>query len=79
VVLDLKIYKRLKIDYEDDKMADRIRITQVKSTIGRPAKHGRIIRSLGLRKMNYTVEHTADPVILGQVKKVSHLVKVEEV
>ena len=60
-------------------MADKIKITQVKSTIGRPAKHGRIIRSLGLRKMNHTVEHNADPVILGQVKKVSHLVKVEEV
>ncbi|MBT7087333.1 MAG: 50S ribosomal protein L30, partial [Desulfobacterales bacterium] len=54
-------------------------ITQVKSIIGRPAKHRRIIRSLGLRKMNYSVEHTSDPVILGQVKKVSHLVKVEEV
>jgi len=60
-------------------MADKIRITQVKSIIGRPAKHRRIIRSLGLRKMNYTVEHNSDPVILGQVKKVSHLVKVEEV
>lgn len=60
-------------------MADRIKITQVKSTIGRPAKHGRIVRSLGLRKMNQTVEHNVDPVILGQVKKVSHLVKVEEV
>jgi large subunit ribosomal protein L30 len=60
-------------------MADKIRITQVKSIIGRPAKHRRIIRSLGLRKMNYMVEHNADPVILGQVKKVSHLVKVEEV
>ena len=60
-------------------MADKIRITQVKSIIGRPAKHRRIIRSLGLRKMNHSVEHTSDPVILGQVKKVSHLVKVEEV
>ncbi len=60
-------------------MADRIRITQVKSIIGRPAKHRRIIRSLGLRKMNHMVEHNSDPVILGQVKKVSHLVKVEEV
>ena len=60
-------------------MADKIKITQVKSTIGRPAKHGRIVRSLGLRKLNHTVEHNADPVILGQVKKVSHLVKVEEV
>lgn len=60
-------------------MTDRIRITQIRSTIGRPAKHGRIIRSLGLKKMHHTVEHNADPVILGQVKKVSHLVNVEEV
>ncbi len=60
-------------------MADKIKITQIKSTIGRPAKHGRIVRSLGFRKMHQTVEHNADPVILGQVKKVSHLVKVEEV
>ena len=60
-------------------MTDRIKITQIKSTIGRPAKHGRIIRSLGLKKMHHTVEHNADPVILGQIRKVSHLVKVEEV
>ena len=60
-------------------MADRIRITQIKSLIGRPAKHGRIIRSLGLKKINHMVEHDAVPVILGQVNKVSHLVKVEEV
>ena len=59
-------------------MTDKIRITQIKSLIGRPAKHGRIIRSLGLRKINHMVEHNADPVILGQIKKVSHLVKVEE-
>ncbi|MCP4022170.1 MAG: 50S ribosomal protein L30, partial [Desulfobacteraceae bacterium] len=51
-------------------MADRIKITQIKSTIGRPAKHGRIVRSLGLKRMHHTVEHNADPVILGQVKKV---------
>ncbi len=60
-------------------MADKIKITQIKSTIGRPAKHGRIMRSLGIRKMHHSVEHNADPVILGQVKKISHLVKVEEV
>lgn len=60
-------------------MAGKIRITQVKSIIGRPAKHGRIIRSLGLKRMHQTVEHAAVPVILGQVKKVSHLVKTEEV
>lgn len=59
-------------------MSEKIKITQIKSIIGRPAKHGRIMRSLGLRKMHQTVEHKADPVILGQVKKISHLVKVEE-
>ena len=60
-------------------MTDRIRITQIRSTIGRPAVQGRIIRSLGIKRMHHTVEHKNDPVILGQVKKVSHLVKVEEV
>ncbi|MCF8075665.1 MAG: 50S ribosomal protein L30 [Desulfotignum sp.] len=60
-------------------MADKLRITQIRSTIGRPAKHGRIVRSLGITRMHQTVEHKNDPVILGQVKKVSHLLKVEEV
>ncbi|MDD9303707.1 MAG: 50S ribosomal protein L30 [Desulfobacter sp.] len=60
-------------------MADKLKITQIKSTIGRPAKHGRIIRSLGIKRMHHTVEHENTPVIMGQIKKVSHLVKVEEV
>ena len=60
-------------------MADKLKITQIKSTIGRPARHGRIIRSLGIKRMHHTVEHDKTPVILGQIRKVSHLVKVEEV
>ncbi|MEH0022797.1 MAG: 50S ribosomal protein L30 [Desulfobacter sp.] len=60
-------------------MADKLKITQIKSTIGRPAKHGRIIRSLGIKRMHHTVEHENTPVIQGQINKVSHLVKVEEV
>jgi large subunit ribosomal protein L30 len=60
-------------------MANTLKITQIKSTIRRPGKHGRIIRSLGLRRMHQTVEHKVDPVIWGQIKKVSHLLKVEEV
>lgn len=60
-------------------MADKIKITQIRSVIGRPGKHGRIIRSLGIRRMHHTVEHNNTPVIMGQVRKVSHLVKVEEV
>jgi large subunit ribosomal protein L30 len=60
-------------------MANKLRITQIKSTIRRPGKQGRIIRSLGIKRMHQTVEHNADPVIWGQIKKVSHLLKVEEV
>jgi large subunit ribosomal protein L30 len=60
-------------------MTDKLKITQIKSTIGRPAKQGRIIRSLGIKRMHHTVEHSKDPVIIGQINKVSHLVKVEEV
>lgn len=59
-------------------MADKIKVTQIRSIIGRPAKHGRIVRSLGLRRMHQTRVHSATPEILGQIKKVSHLLKVEE-
>ncbi len=60
-------------------MANTLKITQIRSTIGRPAKQGRIVRSLGIKRMHHTVEHKKDPVILGQIKKISHLLKVEEV
>ena len=60
-------------------MTKKLKITQIKSTIGRPAVQGRIIRSLGIRRMHHTVEQPNDPVIMGQINKVSHLVKVEEV
>ncbi|RMG79514.1 MAG: 50S ribosomal protein L30 [Bacteroidetes bacterium] len=56
----------------------KIKITQVKSAIGRPGRQKKTIQALGLRKLNQTVEHEATPQILGMVKKVSHLVKVEE-
>ncbi|MCI5080979.1 MAG: 50S ribosomal protein L30 [Saprospiraceae bacterium] len=56
----------------------KIKITQVKSLIDRPKKQKATIKALGLRKMHHTVEIEATPQILGMVKKVSHLVKVEE-
>lgn len=56
---------------------EKIKITQVKSTIDRAENQKRTVRALGLRKLHQTVEHTATPQILGMVKKVSHLVKVE--
>ena len=56
----------------------KIKIKQVRSRIGRPKDQRRTLDALGLRKMNNVVEHTATPQILGMVKKVSHLVIVEE-
>jgi len=57
----------------------KVRITQVKSTIDRPKRQKMTVKSLGLRKMNQTVEHDATPQILGMIAKVQHLVKVEQV
>ncbi len=55
-----------------------LRITLVKSTIGRPADQGRTVASLGLRKLNATVERPNNPSIRGMVTKIRHLVAVEE-
>lgn len=57
----------------------KIKVTQVRSQIKRPKDQKATLEALGLKKMNHTVEHTATPQVLGMVKKVSHLVKVEEV
>ncbi|MDY0097668.1 MAG: 50S ribosomal protein L30 [Bacteroidales bacterium] len=57
----------------------RIRITQVKSRIGKPQRQKLTLDALGIRKLNQSVEHEATPQILGMVKKISHLVKVENI
>ena len=56
----------------------RIRITQIKSGIDRNETAKRTLVALGLRKMNATVEVEATPQILGMVRRVQHLLKVEE-
>jgi large subunit ribosomal protein L30 len=56
----------------------KIKITQVRSTINRPQKQVATIEALGLGKINRTVVHNATPQIIGMVKAVSHLIKVEE-
>jgi large subunit ribosomal protein L30 len=56
----------------------KIKVTQVKSTIDRPERQKRTMEALGLRKLNATVEVEATPQILGMVRKVNHLVKVEQ-
>jgi large subunit ribosomal protein L30 len=57
----------------------QIKITQVRSIIGRPEKHRRIIEALGLRHNQTSVEHNDTPQIRGMAFKVRHLVTVEEV
>ena len=56
----------------------KIKITQVRSTINRPKRQKATIEALGLGKINRTVVHDATPQVIGMVKRVSHLLKVEE-
>ena len=56
----------------------KIKVTQIKSVIDRSERQKRTMTALGLRKLNATVEVEATPQILGMVRKVEHLVKVEE-
>lgn len=57
----------------------KIRITQVKSVIDRPDRQKKTMEALGLRKLNSTVDVEATAQILGMVRKVTHLIKVEEI
>ncbi len=59
-------------------MEKKLKITLVRSFIGRPQKQRRILRGMGLEKMNRTVLLNDTPEIRGMVNKVSHLVSVEE-
>lgn len=60
-------------------MMAKLIITYTKSVIGYNEKQKATIKALGLQKLNQSVEHDDNPVIRGMVKKVEHLVSVEEV
>ncbi len=60
-------------------MANRLRITQVRSAIGRQKKQKITLRTLGIHRMQETVEHNDTPQIRGMINKISHLLRVEEV
>ncbi len=57
----------------------KVRIKQVRSAINKPVDQKRTVQALGLRKLNQVVEHDATPQILGMIKKVKHLLEVEEI
>ena len=57
----------------------KIKITQIKSVIDRNERQKRTVEALGLKKINHSVEVEATPAIIGMVKKVNHLVAVENI
>ena len=57
----------------------KVKITLIKSLIGRKKEHIATVNSLGLRKIGKSVEHEETPQIKGMINKVIYLVKVEEV
>ena len=59
-------------------MTKRLNITLTKSMIGRPEKHRKVLRGMGLTKMNKTVNLEDTPSIRGMINTVPHLVRVEE-
>ena len=60
-------------------MADKVKVTLVKSPIGAIPKHRATVAARGLKKLNKSVELPNNAATMGMVKQVQHLVKVEEV
>jgi large subunit ribosomal protein L30 len=59
-------------------MSGILKVTLVKSMIGKPEKQRRVLRGMGLTKLNRTVELKDIPLVRGMINQVSHLVKAEE-
>ena len=60
-------------------MADKVRVTLVKSTIGAIPKHKATVAALGLKKIGSVVVKEDNEAIRGMIKTIAHLVKVEEI
>jgi large subunit ribosomal protein L30 len=56
----------------------RLKLTQVKSYIGQSQRHRGTLRALGLGKIGKTAEHEQSPQLAGAIRKVRHLVKIED-
>jgi large subunit ribosomal protein L30 len=56
----------------------KLKLTQTRSAIGQSQRHRGTLRALGLGKIGRTAEHDAGPVVAGMLRKVRHLVNVEE-
>ena len=56
----------------------KLRLTQVRSSIGQSPRHRGTLRALGLGRIGKTAEHDESPVVAGMLRKVRHLVEVRE-
>ena len=56
----------------------KLSITQIRSQIGQSGRHRGTLRALGLGKIGRTAEHEEGPVVAGMLRKVRHLVRVED-
>jgi large subunit ribosomal protein L30 len=59
-------------------MSAEFKITLVRSHIGKPAKHRAVLQGMGLTRLNKTVTLKDTPETRGMIKKVSHMLKIEE-
>ena len=59
-------------------MATKLKITQIRSQIGQSERHRGTLRALGLGKIGRSSEHQESPQLAGMLRKVRHLVKVED-
>ena len=59
-------------------MADTVKVTLIRSGIGRPQRQKDTLKALGLRKLNATVELADSPATRGMLAKISHLIRIEE-
>jgi large subunit ribosomal protein L30 len=57
----------------------KVKVTQIRSMIGRPENQKRTLAALGLGKINRAIEIEMNPALAGMVRKVDHLVKVEAI
>lgn len=57
----------------------KLRITQIKSGIDKPKRQKRTLQALGFKRLHHTLEVEATPQVEGMIKKIIHLLKVEEV
>jgi large subunit ribosomal protein L30 len=59
-------------------MNTNLKITLIKSTIGRPKKHCDVVAGLGLKRLNHSVMHADTPEIRGMISKISHMLNVAQ-